>query len=164
MIFDFSRRDYEEEYDYYRGPKKPVHERLTWKRRPQQQQENQYDSNEDFEEDTDHRLAPASGKSRNKKDYHNFKVTVRNEDEYEDDLSEGTPSLSGVDDDTDTDEDSEDSSDSSETSGSDSSSDSSVPTRKRQARSPGTPPRRKNSSKRRFTPPPPPPPVSKKYR
>ena len=84
-IFFFQRRDYEEEYDYYRGPKKPVHERLggagvrmTQKRQPKRQ-ENSYDSYED-ENDQDFRASKHSSKPRNKKDFKNFKVTVRNEE------------------------------------------------------------------------------------
>ena len=84
-MFFCQRRDYEEEYDYYRGPKKPVHERLggaagrlTQKRQPKRQ-ENSYDSYED-ENDQDFRASKHSSKSRNKKDFKNFKVTVRNEE------------------------------------------------------------------------------------
>ena len=61
--------------------------RLTQKRQPKQQ-ENSYDSFEEGENDQDYRAStnqPAnSSKSRNKKDFKNFTVTVGNEkrDDY----------------------------------------------------------------------------------
>ena len=75
----------EEEYDYYRGPrKKPVHERLTLPSRSPpryQEQEIEYSSEEE---------KPKKGRKRS---YENFKVTIQNESD-----DDGTPSLSGMDD------------------------------------------------------------------
>ena len=89
---------YEEESEYYRGPrKKSVHERLTLPKRaknlrpepePNYSSEEEYDEEEEEEEIVEER--PKKGGSR-KKSFENFKVTIRNE-------SDGTPSLSGMDD------------------------------------------------------------------
>lgn len=120
-----SRKDYEEEYDYYRGPpkaRKPIHERLTWRRRQPESPDHQ-----------DH---------HRRKEYQNFKVTVQCQED-----SEGTPSLSGVD--TDSDQESSDQSSSTSRSRSRSRSrswsESSSPPRKRSTTTVAKP----NSSKRR---------------
>ena len=79
---------YEEEYDYYRGPrKKPVHERLTLPNKTPPSRSAYHSSDEDVGvDDFEEKRRPRKGRKRS---YENFKVTIRNE-------SDGTPSLSGT--------------------------------------------------------------------